>query len=166
MHNTLSVQPLTAATFAPFGTVIEVPHGAAGRPINGGTSQRFDLMPDMALTAEGGRPMLALFRAQARRFPHAVNELERHALGSQTFVPLGRRRFVLVVAPAAPEPDLGALAAFMTDGAQGVVLAPGTWHHALLAVDAGDFVVVERGAQPVDCDVVRWEQGISVVIPA
>ena len=36
MHNTLSVQPLTAATFAPFGTVIEVPHGAAGRPINGG----------------------------------------------------------------------------------------------------------------------------------
>lgn len=166
MHNTLSVQPLTAAAFAPFGTVIAVPAGAPGRPINGGTSQRFDLLADMALSAEGGRPMLALFRAQARRFPHAVDELERHALGSQTFVPLGLRRFVLVVAPAAPEPDLGALAAFMTDGAQGVVLAPGTWHHALLAVDAGDFVVVERAAQAVDCDVVRWERSVSVVIPA
>ncbi|KQP16104.1 ureidoglycolate lyase [Pseudorhodoferax sp. Leaf265] len=166
MHNTLSVQPLTAAAFAPFGTVIAVPAGAPGRPINGGTSQRFDLLADMALSAEGGRPMLALFRAQARRFPHAVDELERHALGSQTFVPLGQRRFVLVVAPAAPEPDLGALAAFMTDGAQGVVLAPGTWHHALLAVDAGDFVVVERAAQAVDCDVVRWERSVSVVIPA
>lgn len=166
MHNTLSAQPLTAAAFAPFGTVIAVPAGTAGRPINGGTSQRFDLLADMALSAEGGRPMLALFRAQARRFPHAVNELERHALGSQTFVPLGQRRFVLVVAPAAAEPDLGALAAFMTDGAQGVVLAPGTWHHALLAVDAGDFVVVERAAQAVDCDVVRWEASVSVVIPA
>nr|WP_145550683.1 ureidoglycolate lyase [Variovorax boronicumulans] len=166
MHNTLSVQPLTAAAFAPFGTVVEVPRGAAGRSINGGTSQRFDLLADMALTAEGGRPMLALFRAEARRFPHAVNELERHALGSQTFVPLGQRRFVLVVAPAASKPELGALAAFMTDGAQGVVLAPGTWHHALLAVDAGDFVVVERAAQAVDCDVVRWDQGICVVIPA
>lgn len=166
MHNTLSVQPLTAAAFAPFGTVIAVPAGAPGRLINGGTSQRFDLLADMALSAEGGRPMLALFRAQARRFPHAVDELERHALGSQTFVPLGPRRFVLVVAPAAPEPDLGALAAFMTDGAQGVVLAPGTWHHALLAVDAGDFVVVERAAQAVDCDVVRWERSVSVVIPA
>ena len=166
MHNTLSVQPLSAATFAPFGTVVEVPAGATGRPINGGTSQRFDLLADMALAAEGGRPVLALFRAQARRFPHAVNELERHALGSQTFVPLGQRRFVLVVAPAAAEPDLGALAAFITDGAQGVVLAPGTWHHALLAVDAGDFVVVERAAQAVDCDVVRWEAGVRVVIPA
>ncbi|RCW74388.1 ureidoglycolate lyase [Pseudorhodoferax soli] len=166
MHNTLSVQPLSAAAFAPFGTVVEVPTGATGRPINGGTSQRFDLLADMALAAEGGRPVLALFRAQARRFPHAVNELERHALGSQTFVPLGQRRFVLVVAPAAPEPDLSALAAFITDGAQGVVLAPGTWHHALLAVDAGDFVVVERAAQAVDCDVVRWEAGVRVVIPA
>ena len=166
MHNTLSVQPLSAAAFAPFGTVVEVPAGATGRPINGGTSQRFDLLADMALAAEGGRPVLALFRAQARRFPHAVNELESHALGSQTFVPLGQRRFVLVVAPAAAEPDLGALAAFITDGAQGVVLAPGTWHHALLAVDAGDFVVVERAAQAVDCDVVRWEAGVRVVIPA
>ena len=166
MHNTLFAQPLTAAAFAPFGTVIAVPVDAPGRPINGGTSQRFGLLADMALSAEGGRPMLALFRAQARRFPHAVDELERHALGSQTFVPLGQRRFVLVVAPAAPEPDLGALAAFMTDGAQGVVLAPGTWHHALLAVDAGDFVVVERAAQAVDCDVVRWEASVSVVIPA
>ncbi|MGC3985360.1 MAG: ureidoglycolate lyase [Pseudorhodoferax sp.] len=166
MRNTLSVQPLGAAAFAPFGTVIAVPAGAAGRPINGGTSQRFDLLDDMALSAQGGRPMLALFRAQARRFPHAVNELERHVLGSQTFVPLGRRRFVLVVAPAASEPDLGALAAFMTDGAQGVVLAPGTWHHALLAVDAGDFVVVERAAQAVDCDVVRWQESVCVVIPA
>lgn len=166
MHNTLSVQPLTAAAFAPFGTVIEVPANATGRPINGGTSQRFDLLADLALTAEGGRPMLALFRAQARSFPHAVDELERHALGSQTFVPLGQRRFVVVVAPAAPQPDLSALAAFVTDGAQGVVLAPGTWHHALLAVDAGDFVVVERAAQAVDCDVVRWGRSISVVIPA
>lgn len=166
MHNTLTVQPLTAAAFAPFGTLIAAPPQGSGRPINGGTSLRFDLLDDMALSADGGRPMLALFRAQARRFPHAVNELERHALGSQTFVPLGRRRFVLVVAPAAPQPDLGALAAFLTDGEQGVVLAPGTWHHALLAVDAGDFVVVERAAQVVDCDVFGWQRSVSVVIPA
>lgn len=166
MHNTLTAQPLTAAAFAPFGTVIEVPSGVPGRPINGGTSQRFDLLADLALTAESGRPMLALFRAQARRFPHAVDELERHALGSQAFVPLGERRFVVVVAPAAPQPDPAALAAFVTNGLQGVVLAPGTWHHALLAVEAGDFVVVERAAQAVDCDVVRWQGAVDVLIPA
>lgn len=162
MTNILHPQPLTAAAFAPYGTVIAVPQGAAGRAINGGTSQRFDLLADLALTAEGGRPMLALFRAQARRFPHAVTEMECHALGSQSFVPLGRRRFVVVVAPAGAAPAADALAAFVSDGEQGVVLAPGTWHHALLAVDAGDFVVVERVGDVVDCDVSHCSEPVSV----
>lgn len=150
----LAAQPLTAQAFAPYGTVIAAPATDPGRPINGGNATRFDLLADLQLGADGGRPMLALFRAQARRFPHAVTEMERHALGSQTFVPLGERRFVIVVARAGDAPvSAGELAAFVTDGRQGVVLAPGTWHHALLAVDAGDFVVVERAGGEVDCDI-------------
>jgi ureidoglycolate lyase len=158
----LVAQPLTSHAFAPYGTVIEAPTGE-GRPINGGNAQRFDLLGDLRLDAEGGRPMLALFRAQARRFPHEVSEMERHALGSQTFVPLGDRRFVIVVARAGEAPTSAQqLAAFVTDGRQGVVLAPGTWHHALLAVDAGDFVVIERAGGGVDCDVCFLRQSGSV----
>jgi ureidoglycolate lyase len=144
-------QPLTSAAFAPYGTVLQAP-GGTGRPINGGTSQRFDLVDDLQLQLQGGRPALAIFRATARRFPHSVDVMERHALGSQSFVPLGARRFVIVVAAAGPRPEAPALVAFITDGEQGVTLAPGTWHHALLAVDAGDFVVLERAAPQVDCD--------------
>ncbi|MDR6888298.1 MULTISPECIES: ureidoglycolate lyase [Variovorax] len=148
----LSVAPLTPHAFAPFGTVIEAPD-AGGRAINGGNARRFDLLDNLQLDAAGGRAMLALFRAEARSFPHGVAEMERHALGSQTFVPLGERRFVIVVARAGEAPaSAGGLAAFVTDGRQGVVLAPGTWHHALLAVDAGDFVVIERAGEAVDCD--------------
>ena len=161
----LTAQPLVPAAFAPFGTVVQVP-GTAGRAINGGNALRHDLVPDLALSSDGGRAGIALFRAAARVFPHRVDEMECHRLGSQTFVPLGWRRFVVVVAPAAPQPDPAALAAFITDGEQGVVLAPGTWHHALLAVDAGDFVVVERLADRVDCDVVHWDLDIAVYTPA
>ncbi|WP_315971457.1 ureidoglycolate lyase [Variovorax sp. PAMC28562] len=42
------------------------------------------------------------------------------------------------------------------------MLAPGTWHHALLAVDARDFVVVERVAATVDCDVSEVNPTVSV----
>lgn len=166
MTTALALQLLTPEGFAPYGTVLEVPAEAIGRPINGGTSQRFDLVDDLQLGASGGRPMVAIFRAAARRFPHTVDEMERHVLGSQSFVPLGARRFVMVVAPAGPPPRAEALAAFVTDGLQGVVLAPGTWHHALLAVDAGDFVVVERVAPIVDCDVCKLDQAVTVERPA
>lgn len=156
-------QPLSSPAFARYGTVLAAPSGA-GRLINGGNAERFDLVDDLQLGAAGGRPTLALFRAQARRFPHALTEMERHALGSQSFVPLGERRFVLVVAPAGPAPTAEALAAFVTDGRQGVTLAPGTWHHALLAVDAGDFVVVERAGAVVDCDTVALAAPVAVAL--
>ncbi len=149
---TLHPQALTAEAFAPYGQVVQARAGASGRAINAGTTERFDLVDDLQLHAAGGRATLALFRAQARRFPLPLREMERHALGSQSFVPLGARRFVLAVAPAGDPPGAGDLAAFLSDGLQGVVLAPGTWHHALLAVDAGDFVVIERAGAAVDCD--------------
>jgi ureidoglycolate lyase len=57
-----------------------------------------------------------------------------------------------VVARPGAAPGVADLAAFVTDGTQGVLLAPGTWHHALLALDAGDFLVIERRADEADCD--------------
>jgi len=160
----LRALPLTAAGFAPFGTVIEAPP-LGGCPINDGTAQRFELLADLQLTAAGGRPVLSLSRAQPRSFPFSLVEMERHALGSQSFVPLGRRRFVVVVARAGLPPQAAELQAFVTDGLQGVTLAPGTWHHGLLAVDRGDFVVIERRADSADCDTHKLDVPRWLVLP-
>ena len=159
----LRPQALQHQRFAAFGSVI----GASDLPgtsINGGNAQRMDLLSDMQLTAAGGRPMLALFRAQARQFPLTITSLERHALGSQSFVPLGTQRFVVVVARPGPAPQAGELQAFVTNGRQGVVLAPGTWHHALLAVEGGDFAVIERKAASVDCELCHMAEAIELVL--
>ena len=158
-------QPLTATAFAPFGVVVELPEPQAGiaqRAINSGTTQRHDLLPDMQLTAEGGVPMLAIFRAQPRSFPMPITEMERHALGSQTFIPLGGHRFVVVVAPVGKAPQAGDLRAFITNGHQGITLAPGVWHHPLMAVEGGDFDVIERAAAQVDCDIVAVSPAAEV----
>lgn len=157
----LHAQPLTPAAFAPFGTVLAVdgqPDTLPQRSINSGNAQRYDLLADLQLTAAGGVPTVVLFRAQARQFPLPITEMERHTLGSQMFVPLGTQRFVVVVARPGSAPQAQDLHAFVTNGRQGVVLSPGTWHHALLAVEGGDFVVVERRAGEVDCEVCSLEK--------
>lgn len=148
---TLIAQPLTAAAFAPFGSVVAWP-GGPGRAINQGSSRRADLEHALQLDAQGGRPLLAIYRAEARAFPFAADTLERHRHGTQTFIPLGGARFVILVAAAGATPPADNLRAFLTDGRQGVSLAPGTWHHGLLAVDAADFAVIERAAPVEDCD--------------
>jgi ureidoglycolate lyase len=164
----LQVQSLTDAAFAPYGRVLHVPaDGAGGQPINAGTSQRHELLADARLTAEAGRPVISISRAQARCLPMALVEMERHVLGSQSFMPLGAaRRLVLVVARPGPAPrGLADLAAFVSDGAQGVWLAPGTWHHPLLALDAGDFLVIERRSAEPDCDVVALQPPVWLAAP-
>ncbi|HSV53154.1 MAG TPA: ureidoglycolate lyase [Burkholderiaceae bacterium] len=154
---TLQSCPLTAEAFAPFGSVVEgfAPPGTPGaapppgaRAINDGTTWRLDLTHDLDLQREGGTPGLAIYSAAARQFPFMLEVLERHELGSQGFLPLTGARFVVVVAAAGTAPGIEDLKAFHTTGQQGVVLHPGTWHHALLAVEAGSFAVIERHLAP------------------
>ena len=157
----LPIQPLTADAFAPYGWVAEA-DGRAGRPINDGSSLRVDGVGDLDLQAGGGQPCLAVFRAQARDPQGPWQTLERHALGSQTFVPMGGVRYVVLVALGAQAPEPATLAAFLVSGSQAVTLHAGTWHHGLIALDAGDFVVIERHAAQPDCDLATLPEPVTL----
>lgn len=149
---TLAIEPLSEATFAPYGHVISGAI-APGRPINHGSSQRVDMPGALALSASAGEPALAVFRAQAQKPDGPWQEMERHQLGTQTFIPLRGARCVVLVALGDAEPDPATLAAFMVSGSQGITLGQGTWHHPLIALDDGDFVVLERRGPEIDCEV-------------
>ena len=123
---TLPIRPLAADDFAPYGWVAECA-GRSGRPINDGSSQRIDGVGELQLHAAGGAPCLTLFQASARDPRGPWQTLERHALGTQTFVPMGGARCVMLVALGAQAPDVATLAAFAVSGAQAVTLRAGTW---------------------------------------
>ncbi|KVE95302.1 ureidoglycolate lyase [Burkholderia vietnamiensis] len=148
----LRAQPLTRDAFAPFGDVIAL-EGARHFPINGGTTERFHDLATIDVCADGGRPLVSVFRAQPRALPVALTLMERHPHGSQAFIPLAAvARYAIVVAPAGDfRPD--AMRAFVAEGWQGVNYAKGVWHHPLLALDAvSDFVIVDRGGPQPNCD--------------
>lgn len=133
----IQTEPLSAATFAPFGDVLE----ATGdfRRINAGLCQRHH---DQArLDFGAARAGLSTFLAQPRALPHAFDLIERHPEGSQAFLPMTQHPFLIIVAPdpqAVPR-------AFVTNGAQGINLHRGTWHGVLTPLHApGLFAVLDR----------------------
>ncbi len=141
---TLAIEPLTREAFAPFGDVIEL-EGAKQIPINLGTTIRFHDLAKVDVTDEGGRTLVNLFRGQPRALPFEIKMMERHPLGSQAFIPLNDKPYLVVVAPAG-ELDESKIRAFVTSGWQGVNYAKGVWHHPLLALsEVTDFIVVDRG---------------------
>lgn len=159
--STLHAQPLTDAAFAAYGQVIE--SAASGRWINDGNAWRSEAGP-LALTADGGRPVLAVFRARARAAAGPWHELERHRLGTQSFLPLGAARCVLLVARGGTTPDPATLAAFVTRPGQGWTLAADTWHHALIVLDDVDVAVLERAGGSVDCEIAHLAAPVQIVL--
>ncbi|GAA5182570.1 ureidoglycolate lyase [Niveibacterium umoris] len=147
--STLPIEPLTREAFAPFGDVIEASDAVRHFPINGGNTERYH---DLARLDPGGdgRIIASIFRGQPRSLPFSITMLERHPRGSQAFIPLNGRDYLVVVATA---PAAGALRCFLARSVQGVNYAAGTWHHPLLALDAvSDFLVLDRSGPGANCD--------------
>ena len=133
--------PLTAAEFAPYGDVIEI-SGEPDKIINQGFCGRYH---DLARLDFGdGRAGISLFDAKARNFPHIVDMVERHPMGSQAFVPVSQVPFLVVVA----RDDKGTpvrLKAFVTQPGQSINLHRGVWHGVLVPIKSpGQYVVVDR----------------------
>lgn len=141
---TITIEPLTAEAFAPFGQVIELA-GAHHYPINAGMTERYHDLATIELGGDNARPMVSLFRGKPYALPLALTLVERHPLGSQAFYPLSANPWLVIVA----EDDNGTptrLRAFCPSPSQGVNIAMNTWHGVLTPLEvAADFLVVDRG---------------------
>ncbi len=157
----LTPEPLTAHAFAPFGSVIEASDAAVKLDINQGHAVRYDRLADVDVTDEGGTGAISLFRAQPLGEP-VLKTFERHPLGSQSFVPLGGRPYLVAVAPAG-DFDPAKIRLFRAEGHQGVHYRKGTWHHFLLVLDAdGDFLVIDRAGPGDNCEEIALAPGDEI----
>ena len=161
----LTAERLTAEAFAPFGRVIEAREDAMKISINQGHAVRYDRLAELDVADEGGVGAISLFRANPLAEP-VLRMFERHPLGSQSFVPLGGKPYLVAVAPAG-DFDAAAVRVFRAGAGQGVHYAKGVWHHFLLVLEEGDFLVVDRMGPGDNCDEVALDEGdvIRVDLP-
>ena len=155
-------QPLSTAAFAPFGDVLD----CAGEPdtlINQGLCGRFH---DRAqIDVSDGRVGVSLFTAQPRSLPYTLEMMERHPLGSQTFIPMTEHPFLVVVAPdqgGAP----GAPQAFLTAPGQAINFHRNMWHGVCTPLHApGLFAVVDRIGEGENLEEHWFEEGYTIHAP-
>ena len=144
MSATIAIQPLSKEAFAPFGQVLTI-EGAHHYAINDGMTERFHDLADVEIGGPNGRTLISIFHGQPYRLPLALKMVERHPLGSQAFMPLHSRPFLVVVAPDADGVP-GTPLAFLTAPGVGVNIGRNVWHGVLTPLEeAGDFLVVDRG---------------------
>jgi ureidoglycolate lyase len=159
----LDPEPLTAEAFAPFGSVIQASDDAVKLDINQGHAVRYDRLAEIDVADEGGTGAISLFRAKPLAEP-VLKMFERHPLGSQSFVPLSGRPYLVAVAPAGAF-DPARVRLFRAEGHQGVHYRKGVWHHFLLVLDAtSDFLVVDRAGPGDNCEEVELAPGDEIKV--
>ena len=132
----LSLDPLTAEAFAPFGDVVAPPPSPGERAFYTG-----GLTPDRA----DARVSLHVNHVLPSTLPFVATQMERHPATSQTFLPLDVSRYLVLVAESGPGggPDPRSLRGFWSHGRQGVTYRAGVWHHGLVVLDrAARFAVL------------------------
>jgi ureidoglycolate lyase len=146
MSKVLTAKPLTREDFAPFGDVIDA-SGDNHYPINAGKTERYHALARPEATGPGGHVLISLAKATPYDVPLKLTMVERHPLGSQAFVPLSPRPFLVVVChdengvPGAPH-------AFVTETGQGVNYPRNLWHGVLTPIgEPQDFLIVDRGGE-------------------
>jgi ureidoglycolate lyase len=161
----LEILPLTKAAFAPYGEVIEADPSKM-RLINNGTTERFHALAEPVVVGAPERLIFNIFRGQPRQFPYSVGMMERHPFGSQSFMPLSGRPFLVGVSqdedgkPAKPK-------IFLARADQGVNYFANTWHHPLMALGAvSDFLVVDRDNTAANLEEFFFEAPYSIAEPS
>ncbi|MEP1446900.1 MAG: ureidoglycolate lyase [Paraglaciecola sp.] len=153
---------LTRETFAKFGDVIEVNNEAQNFSINDGFTQRYHDLAAVDVTENNGRTLINIFRSTPLEQPVAIKMMERHPLSSQAFIPMGQQPYLVVVAPKG-DLDTAKIEVFIATSNQGVNYHKGTWHHYCLALhQVSDFIVVDRGGEGENCDVVSLDGAIVI----
>ena len=146
----LPVEKLTREAFAPFGDVIAT-SDADHFEINNGTTIRFHDLAKVETAGERAHTLVSIFRGQPFAPPIDLKMMERHPLGSQAFVPLSPRPFLVAVAPdEAGKPGTPRVFLVEPDGESlvGVNYARKVWHHPLISLErTSEFLIVDRGGE-------------------
>ena len=158
----MTPEPLTPEAFAPFGSVIEASDAAVKLDINQGHAVRYDALAEVDVSESGGTAVISLFRAKPLG-ELVLRTFERHPLGSQTFMPLSGKPYLVAVAPAGPfEP--AKIRLFRAEPHQGVHYCKGVWHHFLLVLAESDFLIVDRAGPGDNCEEVELILGDQIRI--
>jgi ureidoglycolate lyase len=157
---TFSLEPLSAAAFAPFGDV-------AVRP----TGERRRYLPTMHNRADEAQAFSFWISGAAAlgSLPLQVTTLERHPYTAQTFVPLGSARYLAIVCASDADggPDLAELRGFLAGPEQVVTYARNVWHHPMTVLDNPmEFAVAMGVTGRSDDDVFHdVDAAVTIVMP-
>ena len=134
---------ITRSNFSAFGDLISA-DDISFMDINAGYAKRFDNLANINTSKDKGETIVSIFSALRRTFPMKIDMMEKHPLGSQSFIPMKETTFLSFVAPAGESPEISKIQSFIIPPKTGINYKPGIWHFPLISTEDTNFLVIDR----------------------
>ena len=112
--------------------------------INAGYAKRFDNLANINTSKDDGKTIISIFSALKRVFPMKIDMMEKHPLGSQTFMPMKETTFLCFVAPVGQFPEIAKIQSFIIPPKTWINYKAGIWHFPLISTENTEFLVIDR----------------------
>ena len=139
----LIIKEINKENFSKFGQLIST-SDIKSKNINKETTKSFNDLVNIEILGDDNQCRVNIFKSKKRIFPLHINMLENHPFSSQTFIPLQKTTFIVVVAPISKIPDLNSIEAFKIPIEEGINFFPKVWHFPLIAIEDSNFLTIDK----------------------
>ena len=139
----LQIKKISKDNFSQYGQLIST-QDIEFQNINEKTTRSFYDLVNIEIYGEDKQCRVNIFKSIKRNFPLEINMLENHPLSSQTFIPLQKTNFIVVVAPISKEPDINLIEAYHLHPDEGINFKPKVWHFPLIAIENSNFLTIDK----------------------
>ena len=134
---------ITRENFSVFGDLIST-YNSKSISINSGYAKRFNCSTNIDVSRYNGKILTSIFTAKKRAFPMQIDMMEKHPLGSQTFIPMKETTFLCFVSSPGEKPEINKIKSFVIPPGMGINYKAGIWHFPLISTENMNFFILER----------------------
>ena len=159
----LQIKKITTENFSRFGELIST-KGVQSHLINNDTTKSFYDLAKIEIEGKDKQCRINIFKAKKRHFPLEINMLENHPYSSQTFIPLQKTNFIVVVAPIGSKPNIDFIQAFHVLSDEAINFKPKVWHFPLIATEDCNFLTIDKKDSKNNLEIFNFQNNDKIYI--
>tara|TARA_Y100001970_G_C13699948_1_gene586677 strand:- start:32 stop:526 length:495 start_codon:yes stop_codon:yes gene_type:complete len=159
----LVIKKINKENFSPFGQLIST-KGFNGESINSNTTQSFYDLVNIEILGKNKQCRINIFKTKKRQFPLEIDMLENHPFSSQSFIPLQKTSFIVVVAPISNTPNINSIEAFLVPSEEGINFKPKIWHFPLIAIEDSDFLTIDKKDSLNNLEIFNFQNNDKIIL--
>ena len=139
----MQIKNISKENFSQYGELISINNNKS-KSGNANTAEFYFDLATINILGSNSNARLNIIRTIKRNFPLKINMMEMHPYSSQIFLPYGKTKFIVLVAPGVNKPDLNQAECFLVSNGDGINFKAKIWHCPLTATKDESFIMIDK----------------------